>query len=306
MIKLPKKILIEFNGKTASLLEHCKDLNISYSTVRERHQRTGEPYDECLKYYQENGVRHIDNPIKDKRLYSKWYSTKLKCEDAKHPSYKNYGARGIKVCERWQNYKNFEADMYESFIKHVEEFGIKQTTIERLDYNGDYEPSNCTWATYKEQANNRCNNRMITEDLNVTQFAEKYNMEAYLVLSRLNAGWSVEEIINIAKGQHKYKYYLPCNNGTKSLIDYCNQTKYNYRTIVRYIKEYNLEPHEALAKYLRKKANCNAKIILPTGETLTEFSKRTGISRKTLESRIYRGWSLEKIVNTPLQTKCSN
>lgn len=75
--------------------------------------------------------------------------------------YKNYGARGIKVCERWLEFQNFYDDMYESYLKHVEEFGEKNTSLDRIDVNGNYEPSNCRWATLEEQNNNRTNNRFI-------------------------------------------------------------------------------------------------------------------------------------------------
>lgn len=203
---MPKKILIEFNRKIASVAEHCRDLGVKPTTVQSRHYRTGEPYEKCLEYYQKNGIRNHKKDgtkhkkireIRDKRLYHKWWSTRQKCENPNHTAYPRYGKLGIKVCERWQNYENFENDMLESFLEHVEQYGIKDTTLDRFpDKMGDYEPNNVRWATMKEQANNKRNNRMITEDLTVAQFAEKYNIPYRIVLARLNAGWTIDKIIN--------------------------------------------------------------------------------------------------------------
>lgn len=248
---------IDFNGKLASLIEHCNDLEISLSTVAGRHQRTNEPYEKCLEYYQNNGVKHKNRKykVKDRRLYTKWHNAKDRCENPKNPMYCWYGEKGIKVCDRWQIYENFENDMLESFLAHVKEFGIKDTTLERDDYNKDYCPSNCSWKTRKEQANNKSSNRIVTDELNIAQFAEKYNMNYKTLLYRLNAGWSIERILNtpINQADNVCKYFLPCNNNTKQLKEHCKQNSYKYTTIINYIKKYNLEPQEALAKYLENR-----------------------------------------------------
>jgi hypothetical protein len=67
--------------------------------------------------------------------------------------YQNYGGRGIKVCDRWQTYQNFKDDMYEAYLDH-KVHSPYDTTLERINNDGDYTPDNCTWATYKEQNNN--------------------------------------------------------------------------------------------------------------------------------------------------------
>jgi hypothetical protein len=81
-----------------------------------------------------------------RRAYNIWMNMKRRCYYEKHESYPNYGGRGIKVCERW----------LDSFANFIQDMGYPNTTdtIERVNVNGNYEPSNCTWISFLEQANN--------------------------------------------------------------------------------------------------------------------------------------------------------
>jgi hypothetical protein len=80
------------------------------------------------------------------RSYSAWKQMRARCQRPAHAYFKHYGGRGIKVCERWQKFENFLADMGEP---------PQGTSLDRLNNDGDYEPANCAWRTQVEQMYNR-------------------------------------------------------------------------------------------------------------------------------------------------------
>lgn len=120
-------------------------------------------------------------------LFNIWKAIIQRCENPKHDAYALYGGRGIRMCEHWRS--DFEA-----FATDMGERPSLRHTVDRRDVNGDYEPSNCRWATMKQQGNNRRDNRLVQWDgqrLTLTEAATLAGISTELLSWRLKRGWSV-------------------------------------------------------------------------------------------------------------------
>lgn len=135
------------------------------------------------------GMRRHGHAVAATREYQTWGGMKQRCENPNCRQYPNYGGRGIRVCERWKTFENFLSDM-----------GSKpaEMSIERIDVNGDYEPSNCRWATVLEQNNNTRANRVVDfrgQRLTVSQACRAAGVNRKTVSTRLHRGWAIERAL---------------------------------------------------------------------------------------------------------------
>jgi hypothetical protein len=116
---------------------------------------------------------------------------KRRCHNPNDKDYKNYGARGIKVCARWlECFENFWEDMREGYVSHL--------YIERKNNHGDYTKENCCWATMKTEMNNTRRNKLIKTPvgtMTVSQAAEAYQLTYHTLWCRLKAGWPVNQAL---------------------------------------------------------------------------------------------------------------
>ena len=123
------------------------------------------------------------------RVYRIWQSMKNRCFLQNHPTYKDYGARGITVCERWLKFENFFADMGHPPEDH---------SIERLDNDGNYEPGNCVWATRAIQARNRRSNHIIEVNglsLTIVDWAARIGASPSAIHDRIRRGWDMKRVV---------------------------------------------------------------------------------------------------------------
>jgi len=126
----------------------------------------------------------------DWRAYNRWRAMLNRCENPNTRSYADYGARGVKVCERWHDFENFYQDM------GAPPAGM---TIERKNNDGNYEPRNCIWADHRIQMANRRNRREITYlgiTMSLTEWARHLGVPRRLLQVRMDRGWSVERMLN--------------------------------------------------------------------------------------------------------------
>ena len=157
-----------------------------------RHGRTKK----CIR------CRNRSNPTKHGHTSNKqwsgafrsWLAMRARCEKPTDVNYRNYGGRGIRVCERWQSFEAFVEDMGDR---------PKGRTIDRMDVNGDYEPSNCRWATRLEQGFGRRDNQWLTHDgrtQRLIDWARELGLLPSSLCCRIRRGWPLEKALSTPKG----------------------------------------------------------------------------------------------------------
>jgi hypothetical protein len=127
------------------------------------------------------------------KLYYVWDAMKRRCICPNNHKYKDYGARGIKVCKEWLDYVVFKSWALTNGYRE----GL---SIDRIDNDGNYCPENCRWVTNKTQQNNKRTTRYVTVKgitRSVAEWCEIYNLKRKIVTNRLFLGWSDEDAILI-------------------------------------------------------------------------------------------------------------
>lgn len=137
------------------------------------------------------GCLHRDRITKhgmwNSKTYHAWRSMRGRCENTQDRQYHRYGERGIRVCKRWLKFKNFLSDMGIAPLGH---------SLDRINNNGIYKPSNCRWANYLIQNNNNRGNYLVMHrgrQYTVANLARKLSIPRNLLYNRIRSGWNVEQ-----------------------------------------------------------------------------------------------------------------
>lgn len=157
------------------------------------------------------------------RFYKVWGNLLQRCTNKNLPTYPHYGGRGIKVCEEWYNFTNFKNDLYESYLKHVQEHGEKNTTIDRINVHGDYELNNCRWATRAVQKDNTRDTIYVEYDgkiKSVKQWSKELGINFGTLRSRFYREKLSPEIAFLDKVPRKNDRIIKYKNQEKSLTQW--------------------------------------------------------------------------------------
>lgn len=188
------------NGKT-DMLWHCKcDCGNEKDVLERSLIYAGTKSCGCLQrqHIQELRRRHGETGT---RLYQAWENMRARCNRKSSREYENYGGRGIRVCDEWQN-------NYESFRDWALDNGYSDNlTLDRKNVNGNYCPENCRWISNQLQQYNKRTNRNISfngKTQTITQWAKEYKIPVKTLQGRLDKSkWSIEKALTTPVTKNK-------------------------------------------------------------------------------------------------------
>lgn len=188
----------------------CECGNIKHMMADNLRKKDRTPSCGCYKseYFSNLNSSH---KLSKTRVYRSWASAKQRCTNPNDTNYHQYGARGIKMCDRWNSFELFLDDM------GCPEF--MNFTIERIDVNGDYELSNCRRATPMEQARNKTNTVLYEfggRKMIITDWAKYLDVRVITLRKRLEMGWPIDKVLS--KNNHKFNKPTPLSSIDK-IID---------------------------------------------------------------------------------------
>lgn len=201
----------------------------------------------CLKK-EFSDIRFTTHGSCNTRLYKIWCSIHYRCKNINSREYKYYGERGISVCGEWDDFTPFkEWSLFNGYADTL--------TIDRRDNNGNYEPSNCRWVTYKVQGSNKRNNHLLTcnnKTQTLTQWSSESNIPYYVLQRRININhWSAERALTTPLYATYYKY-LTYKGETHPIKYWCDMFNISYTVVKRRINSLKWSTEKALTTPIHK------------------------------------------------------
>jgi hypothetical protein len=237
-----------------------------------------------------NGKNNVIHGMSNSPEWLAWRNMKDRCYNENYPKYKNYGGRGIIVCDHWlESFENFYADIGDK-PEPKEKY-----SIHRINNDDNYYKENCKWATQEEQQNNKSNNTYLEyngKKQTIAQWSEEYNINVNSLIARLEGGWIIKDAITkpIRKAE-KFNY----NDLSLTPKEWSEKLGINRNSI-----ESRLNHGWSIEKIVTKPIKKARKIIY-NGLSLTskQWGEKIGVDRKTIENRLKAEWSIEKTLTTP-------
>jgi len=140
-------------------------------------------------------IRPTTKDKTERKFYLAWTAMLGRCKGLVPNTKKNYKDRGIVVCERWQDFNNFYADMWNSFLIHNSMYGGRQTQLDRINNDKGYHKANCHWVTPEENCRNRQNNIKI-KGKTLAAWAKELNVTPEALSYRNKLGYSLDKMLH--------------------------------------------------------------------------------------------------------------
>lgn len=238
----------------------------------------------------------------EETLMNRWVFMICRCHNPADRHYKWYGARGIRVCDRWRyNFNNYYKDiMAKGFDSHLQ--------IDREDNDGDYTPENVRCVTVEE---NRANRSEPVKEIEyngvkktISQWADELGINKKTIHTRLRLGWNEKDVLCTEVGSRANGNaikMLEFNGKNQTIKEWSDETGLYTTTIYS-----RLRAGWSVKDALTKPIQTNSRDLEYNGvqKPLEEWAKELGINIKTLDNRIRLGWSVEQALTTPVKKQC--
>jgi hypothetical protein len=279
-------VIISVGGRSGTVTEWARRTGISRSTIRHRLNPLGWAPEAAVT----TPVRFMGG-VRRHPLAHIWVGMIARCCDPEHHAFKNYGGRGITVCEPW-------LASFWAFVEDIEEtIGPRPSprhSIDRIDNGSGYEPGNVRWATPTEQNRNRRANRILRvggESRPVVEWAELTGISEHTLRSRLDRGWDDEAVVGTPV-RHERRVL---SAGERAR---CAELGLSWSTIRhRVLRGMSFE--RAITEPIQPQASSNT--VLPPGGAAR--CVELGLSPATVHARMRRGMSFEQAITEPIARK---